>query len=122
MLFAVGGAITLWAARHYAERVYDRWLYDSAQNLAQQVRLTGGRAALNLPRGRAGDVRVGREDRILFRVEGSTSGHIAGRDVPLAGRNEERCTTCRYFDAEVDGTPMRWVVLDARRCRRSARR
>lgn len=111
VLFAVGGAITLWAARYYAGRVYDRFLYDSAQSLAQQVRLTGGLAALNLPRIAQEMFEWDASDRILFRVEGAASGLIAGRDVPRSGRNEESLGNVRYFDADVDGAPMRWAVL-----------
>lgn len=112
-LFAVGGAITSWAARHYADRIYDRWLYDSAQSLAQQVRLTGGMAALNLPRVAQEMFEWDAQDRILFRVEGSASGLIAGRDVPRHGRNEVAFENVRFYDAEADGHAMRWVVLSS---------
>jgi two-component system, OmpR family, sensor histidine kinase TctE len=110
-LFAIGGAITSWAARHYADRIYDRWLYDSAQSLAQQVRVTGGLAALNLPKIAQEMFEWDAEDHIQFRVEGSESGLIAGRQVPLHGRNEELHYNYRYFDAEAEGFPMRWVVV-----------
>ncbi|MFO1323673.1 MAG: sensor histidine kinase [Burkholderiales bacterium] len=110
VLFAVGGAITFWAGRYYAGRVYDRFLYDATQNLAQQVRLTGGLAALYLPRVAQEMFEWDAQDRILFRVEGSASGRIAGRDVPLSGRDEQSLGNVRYFDADVDGNPMRWVV------------
>ena len=94
-LFALDGALSAWAARHYANHVYDRWLYDSAQSLAQQVRLTRGQAALNLPRVAQEMFEWDAEDRILFRVEGSRSGLIAGHDVPLHGAaTKSACTTC----------------------------
>jgi two-component system sensor histidine kinase TctE len=109
-LFAVGGIITFWAASHYAGRVYDGMLYDSAQNLAQQVRLTRGFAALNLPRIAQEMFEWDGEDRILFRVEGSATGRIAGRDVPMRGRNAEALYNVRYYNADVDGADMRWVV------------
>lgn len=112
-LFAIGGTITSWAARHYADRIYDRLLYDSAQGLGQQVRLIGGYAALNLPRVAQEMFLWDAEDHILFRVEGSASGLIAGRDVPLRGRNEQVQNNVRYFDAEVEDLPMRWVVLSS---------
>lgn len=113
VLFAVGGAITSWAARHYADGIYDRSQYDLAQSLAQQVRLTGGFAALNLPRIAQEMFEWDTEDRIFFRVEGSASGLIAGRDVPLHGRNEASLHNVRFFDAEVEGYSMRWVVLSS---------
>lgn len=113
LLFALGGAITSWAARHHANRVYDRWLYDSAQSLAQQVRLTDGYAALNLPRVAQEMFEWDAEDHILFRVEGSSSGFIAGRDVPLHGQDEVTQDNVRFYDATVDGNAMRWVVLSS---------
>ena len=113
VLFAIGGAITSWAARHYADRIYDRWLYDSAQSLAQQVRLTGGVAALNLPRIAQEMFEWDAEDHIYFRVQGSDSGVIAGSDVPTHGRNEQQHYNYRYFDAEYDGVPVRWVVVSS---------
>lgn len=113
VLFAIGGAITSWAARHYADRIYDRWLYDSAQSLAQQIRLNGGVAALSLPRIAQEMFEWDAEDRIRYRVEGSTSGLIAGQDVPLHGRNEQPMYNHRYFDANADGVPMRWVVVNS---------
>ncbi|MCC6193942.1 MAG: sensor histidine kinase [Burkholderiales bacterium] len=112
-LFALDGALSAWAAHYYANHVYDRWLSDSAQSLAQQVRVTGGRAALNLPRAAQEMFEWDAEDRIVFRVEGSQSGVIAGRDVPLAGRNEERLYNARFYDAPIAGHEMRWVRLDS---------
>ncbi len=111
LLFAGDGALSAWAARHYANHVYDRWLYDSAQSLAQQVRLTRGTAALNLPRVAQEMFEWDSEDRILFRVEGSRSGLIAGHEVPMQGSNAQHLFNLRYFDAEVDGALMRWAVL-----------
>lgn len=111
LLFALDGALSAWAARHYANHVYDRWLYDSAQSLAQQVRLTRGTAALHLPQVAQEMFEWDSEDRILFRVEGSRSGLIAGHDVPMHGTNGEQHFNLRYFDAEVDGSDMRWAVI-----------
>ena len=32
-LFLISGAVSYGLTRHYADRVYDRWLYDSANSL-----------------------------------------------------------------------------------------
>jgi two-component system sensor histidine kinase TctE len=112
-LFAIDGALSAWAAHYYANRVYDRWLSDSAQSLAHQVRLTGGQAALNLPRVAQEMFEWDSEDLIVFRVEGSRSGVIAGRDVPLSGRNEQRLYNVRFYDAPVEGHAMRWVRVSS---------
>jgi len=111
VLFALDGAFSAWAARHYAGRVYDRTLYDSAETLAQQVRLTGMHAALNLPRVAQEMFEWDSEDRILFRVEGSQSGLIAGRDVPRKGTAETTAYNVRFFDAPFEGSEMRWAEL-----------
>ncbi len=112
-LFALGGAITSWAARHYADRIYDRWLYDSAQSLAQQVRLIGGVAALDLPRIAQEMFEWDAEDHLYYRVEGSDSGLIAGGDVPVHGRNEQQHFNYRYYDAQYHDVPVRWVMVSS---------
>jgi len=110
-LFILDGALSFWAARRYADRVYDRWLVDSAQTLAQQVRLSGGQAAFHLPRVAQEMFEFDAEDVVLFRVEGARSGVIGGRDVPREGRNEERYPSVRFYDADVDAATMRFVEL-----------
>src|SRR5437868_13360172 len=90
VLYAISGGMAYWVARHYADRVYDRWLYDSVMSLARQVRLSGGRAALDLPRVAREIFEWDDEDVTLFRVTGTKSGDIAGQtDLPLRGSNPE---------------------------------
>ncbi|MEI7430460.1 MAG: sensor histidine kinase N-terminal domain-containing protein, partial [Betaproteobacteria bacterium] len=43
------GAVAMFAlARHIGSVVYDRWLYDSAMTLAQQIKIKDGKAVLDL--------------------------------------------------------------------------
>jgi two-component system, OmpR family, sensor histidine kinase TctE len=113
LLFAVSGAVSYWVARHYADRVYDRWLYDSVNSLAQAIRLNGGRVALDLPRAAQQIFEWDDEDTTLFRVVGSRSGHIAGEaDLPLQGTKAEEFRNGRLYDAPVRGQPMRWAALN----------
>ena len=49
-LFLVGAYVSYFVAAHFASLAYDRWLYDSARALAQQVRLVEGSARLELPK------------------------------------------------------------------------
>lgn len=46
----VGALGAIWLAKHVASVVYDRWLYDSAMTLAQQIKHDGERSTLTLPR------------------------------------------------------------------------
>jgi two-component system, OmpR family, sensor histidine kinase TctE len=112
VLFAIDGAISYWAVRHYADEVYDRWLYDSVNSLAHQIRLTGERAALNLPPIAQEMFEWDDEGRVLFRVVGSKSGHIAGdAQLPLSGDNEVDFRNALLFDAQGHGSPMRFGSL-----------
>lgn len=50
-LTLIFGALgTIWLARHIASVVYDRWLYDAAMTLAQQITHDGERSILDLPK------------------------------------------------------------------------
>jgi len=50
LVLVMGSLGTIWLARHVASVVYDRWLYDSAMTLAQQITHDGERSVLNLPK------------------------------------------------------------------------
>src|SRR4051812_42880787 len=115
VLYAISGGFAYLVARHYAERVYDLWLYDSVISLAHQVRLSGGRAAVDLPRAAQQILETNDEDLTLFRVVGERTGNIAGAsDLPLSGANMERLHDATLFDASARGHRMRWasVMLD----------
>ncbi len=113
LLFAISGGVAYVVAWHYAERVYDRWLYDSVASLARQVRLSAGHAALDLPRAAQEIFEWDDEDLTLFRVVGSTSGHIAGQaDLPLQGAGREAFRSARLYNAPAHGHKMRWASID----------
>lgn len=112
-LYAASGGLAYWAARHYADEVYDRWLYDSLTSLARQVRLSGDGAALDLPRAAQEIFQWDDEDLTLFRVTGSRSGDLAGQaDLPVTGAHTETFRNATLFDAPVHGRTMRWAKLE----------
>jgi two-component system, OmpR family, sensor histidine kinase TctE len=112
LLFGVSGALSYWVARHYADRVYDRWLYDSVNSLAQEIQRSGDRVALDLPREAQEIFEWDDEDTTMYRVVGSKSGNIAGvAEVPLQGAQGEAFRNARLFDAPAFGQPMRWAAL-----------
>ncbi len=49
LVLALGSLGSFWLARHVASVVYDRWLYDSALTLAQQITHDGERSILDVP-------------------------------------------------------------------------
>ena len=112
VLFGIGGGLSYWGALYYADHVYDRWLYDSVNSLAQQVRSAGGRTALDLPPVAQEMFEWDDEDRTLFRVQGSRSGLIAGSvDVPLLAARSTTFRNVTLFNAAARGLPMRWAAL-----------
>jgi len=111
-LYAISGGFEYWVARHYADAVYDRWLYDSGASLARQVRVSACRAALDLPRVAQDILEWDDEDVTLFRVVGSSSGQIAGQsNLPLTGNDGEQFRNATLYNAPAQGHDMRWVSI-----------
>lgn len=50
LVLLMGSLGTIWLARHVASIVYDRWLYDAAMTLAQQITHDGERSILEMPK------------------------------------------------------------------------
>ncbi len=113
VLLVLSGLISYGITRYYANQVYDRWLYDSVNSLAQQVRLTSGSAAFDLPRAAQEIFEWDDEDKTLFRVVGSVSGQIAGySDAPERAVDGKPFRNAILFDANVRGQAMRWAALE----------
>lgn len=113
LLFFVSGGVSYGITRHYADQVYDRWLYDSVNSLAQAVQFTDGRAALDLPRVAQEVFQWDDEDQTQFRVAGSASGHIAGViDAPPPSHSGTRFRNAWLFDAPLRGQDMRWAAVE----------
>lgn len=111
-LFALGGLGAYLLARHYADQVYDSWLYDSAQSLTVVIRRADNKVLVDLPepsrRLFVWDIR----DTTYFRVTGSSSGLLAGSDeVPLPPDHAPRYDTGLIYDATIKGQPVRVVAL-----------
>ena len=113
LLFFISGGVSYGITRYYADHVYDRWLYDSVNSLAQEVRLTGGRVAFDLPRVAQEIFQWDDEDQTLFRVVGSKSGHIAGViDAPPLDPAGKRFRNTWLFDSPLRGQDMRWAAVE----------
>jgi two-component system, OmpR family, sensor histidine kinase TctE len=112
-LLFLSGLLSYSITKHYANQVYDRWLYDSVNSLAQQVRYTGGRAALDLPRIAQEMFEWDDDDKTLFRVVGSQSGHIAGyTEAPASALQGTTFRNAVLFEATVRGQDMRWAAIE----------
>ena len=115
MLFAIGGGACYAFALHYANTVYDGWLFDSAKSLALVVERTDHGVILDLPQSAVRLFVWDVSDTTYYRVSGSSSGFIAGQsDFPATPDNPEGAVDyqgARLFDAVIDGRPVRVASL-----------
>lgn len=106
-------------ALRVANDAYDMGLFDGAKSLAEQIRVDGdGSPRLELPKAAEEIIRYDPYDRIYYRVLAASGETIAGRgDVPLPVQAPAPDDPARYYDASVDGVPVRvcaYAVRDAR--------
>ena len=112
VLFLISGALSYGITRHYVHQVYDRWLYDSANSLAQGVRAIGGRAGLDLPGVAQAIFQWDDDDQTVFHVVGSKSGYIAGiPEMPYEPATPDYFRNARLFDAPLRGKVVRWAAV-----------
>ncbi|TMS58149.1 sensor histidine kinase [Imbroritus primus] len=75
-LLLLGAVAVFFLARHIGSSVYDRWLYDSAMTLAEQVRVEDGKAVLDLPKQAVEMFEWDQVDRIFSDVRSRRYGLI----------------------------------------------
>ncbi len=85
VLFLLGGAAALGLAQFFANSVYDGWLFDSVNSLAQEVDASPHGPLVDMPASTERLFEWDVADRTYFRVAGERHGLIAGRaDLPQA--------------------------------------
>ena len=116
MLFAIGGAACYAFALHYANTVYDGWLFDSAKSLALVVERTDHGVVLDLPQSAVRLFVWDVSDTTYYRVSGSRSGFIAGQsDFPSLPDKADAVVDyqgARLFEAVIDGGAVRVATLE----------
>jgi two-component system sensor histidine kinase TctE len=114
-LFGVGGLACYAFAVHYANNVYDGWLFDSVKSLALVVERTDRGVTLDLPQSALRLFVWDVADTTYYRVLGSRSGFIAGRrdfpDAPQDGRALADYQGAALFDSFIDGGAVRVAML-----------
>lgn len=109
----LASAVAVYAlARHYAERVYDRWLWDSAMSLATLLSAEDGNLRFELPSKTMRLFEWDSSDRIHAEVISRRQGRLYGDAVfPPPPRKPGRGGT--YHDGEIGGEAVRIVAIDA---------
>ncbi len=113
VLFAVSGVGSYMFALHYANLVYDDWLYDSANSLALEVKRDASGTRLDLSESAQRLFEWDAVDRTYFSVSGTQSGHLGGRtDFPVAPTRAQALRSARVYNTQIDGHPVRAVALE----------
>lgn len=109
---AVTAAVGIFAARSLTDGVFDRWLLDAAQSLAQQVRFVNHQAQIDLPQPAQAILSYDDSDRISFSVSQGASHLIGQQGIATHGLRESRYRAGRAFDANFGGRPVRVAAVD----------
>ena len=111
ILIALGAVFSYFLALGFANRAYDRWLLDSANSLATQVKLQNGKTVFNLSREALEVFEWDEVDKTYYRVSSQSMGLLAGyRDLPFR-ENAKDMNEPMYFDEHFRGVEVRGVHI-----------
>lgn len=100
-------------ARHYAEQVYDRWLWDSAMSLATLLHTDVNGAHLELPQTTMRMFEWDSTDRVYAQVVSRRNGRLFGDAQFPPPPKQDRNKALRVYDGDINGEPVRVVAVDA---------
>lgn len=109
LLLTADTFVSYWIAVRFAQRAYDRSLVEIAREISLHLRGAHGELALDLPEEARAVLLSDPVDRISFAVATADGRRMAGDDIPPpreAGKGGQR-----FYDAELDGEPVRVVEL-----------
>ena len=112
VLFALSGIGSYVFALHYANSVYDDWLYDSVNSLALEVKHDASGTRLDLSESAERLFEWDASDKTYFAVVSSRRGLLGGRaDFPMPPPRAHALRTAKVFDTQIDNRAVRAVAL-----------
>lgn len=112
LLFAGAAFLPDIVALRLSNKAYDRWLYDSAYTLAQQVSFENGRPTVSLPESGLSKLEWDVTDDIYYAVTTGSGAHVFGSpDFPPVPDEMFRDLTPVYYNGVIDGKDVRIVAL-----------
>jgi two-component system sensor histidine kinase TctE len=111
IVLTLGGVATFGIARHIGSIVYDRWLYDSAMTLAEQIKLRDNQLVLDVSKAALEMFEWDKVDRIYEEVISRDRGRIFGNAKFSAPPQDMRFNQPRFSDGVIDAQPVRVVTL-----------
>lgn len=114
-IVALLGALGAYTAQYYVDRVFDRWLIDGANSLAEQVRFDGRHAVVRLSAQAEQMLTYDVVDRTYYQVIQDAQHVLGTPGLPQHGRREASYSGgARAFDATFSGREVRivWVPVN----------
>ena len=111
LVLLLGAAITFALARHFANGVFDQWLFDSASTLSTQIKATAGHAMLELPSSAVEMFEFDAVDRVFYDVVSADGQRIFGNAVLPAAQELPAGGVPVFYDGSVQGKTVRVVAI-----------
>lgn len=105
---ALSTLLSVYSAQYFVDRVFDRWLFDAARSLAEQVRVVNGAATVNLSAQAVAMLTYDVVDEAFYEVV-DNGRHLAGQlGIPEHGTREKSDHAgARAYDGVFAGQPVR---------------
>lgn len=111
-ILAVTGALGTYTAHRLTDRVFDRWLLDSARSVAALVHFERGVALLELPAIAESVLLYDDIDRTYFSVMQGSRLLTGSAGIPLAGENDAIYPKGSAYEGIFDGKSVRIARVD----------
>lgn len=113
IFFVIADAVlSYFVTLHYVNQAYDRWLLDSARSLSQDIKLKGGKVAVELPPAALAIFNWDEDDRTSFKIISTEQELLAGDpQVPEPLSELTDWSQPVYFDDRLYGEPVRVVAM-----------
>lgn len=104
--------LSYFVALHYADKVYDSWLLDSAKSLAQEVKSQQHKITFNLPDIAVEVFRWDSMDKTFFKVGSESLGVMGGdKELPSPAASELSQSHPHFANDEFQDQPIRIVSI-----------
>lgn len=108
-LWLIGAVLAYYFVVGFANRVYDRWLLDSAVSLAQEVHVQANSVRADLPDALLRMLEYDADDKIYYNILAGDGTVIVRKGaLPAPPRP---VTEPLFYDGEIDGAPVRVAAL-----------
>lgn len=112
LFFVIETSISYFVALHYVDKVYDRWLLNSAHSLIQEIKVNKQKIVVDLPETAMKIFKWDDVDKTYFKIISETGAILAGDNfVPEAPEANQLWVKPVFFDAVIYGRPVRGVSI-----------